>query len=522
MNKVLIPTKLDKAAAKLLQEKGFTVVQDAEKKLPELAAEQADTVVLIVRSEKVTKEIIDALPKLRLVVRAGAGYDNIDTKHARKKNVDVMNTPGANSNAVAEEVIALWLAAYRFIVPGDVTTRQGLWEKNKYMGRELTGKTLGVIGLGSIGRLVVKRLQGFDITFLGYDPVISADLAEKVGVQLCPLEEIFEKADCVTLHIPETKETKGMINSTLLGRMKKGAVLVNCARSGVINEADLRAVKKEKGLLFCNDVYPKDEAGAKTVADIADIMVPHIGANTHEANFNAAMRAAEQTVGYFEKGVTTCVVNKGVPDGLDERYQQLASALARLARSYLGRESAPHQIETSFYGNLQNYAKWLLAPITAGLCPEFDPFLDSTDAEDFLKKRGIVVVNREVNEDKGYGEAMTIDLFEGGTTINKVSVRGTIAEGNLMISRVNNFDKLYFEPSGNNLFVEYLDEPGVIAKISTVLGDNGININEIRAPQDLSRKNALCVLKTSKPVPQELVGKIKAAVKAKAAFTYTY
>lgn len=521
MSKVLIPTKLDKAAAKLLQEKGFTVVQDAEKKLPALAAENPETSVIIVRSEKVTSDIIDALPKLRLIVRAGAGYDNIDTKHARKKSVDVMNTPGANSNAVAEEVIALWLAAYRYIVPGDSTTRQGQWEKSKYMGRELTGKTLGVVGLGSIGRLVVKRLQGFDIKFLGYDPVISADYAEKMGVQLCSIEEIFEKADCVTLHIPENKDTKGMINRSLLGRMKKGAVLVNCARAGVINEGDLREVKKEKGLFFCNDVYPKDEAGPKTVADIADIMVPHIGANTHEANFNAAMRAAEQTVDYFEKGVTTCVVNKGVPDGLDECYQQLASAIARLARSYLGREAAPHQIETSFYGSLKKYSKWLLAPITSGLCAEFDPFLDASDAEDFLKRRGIVVVNREVDEGKGYGEAMTIDLFEGSTSISKVSIRGTITEGNLMISRVNNFDKLYFEPSGNNLFVEYTDEPGVIAKISKVLGDNGININDIRAPQDPARKNAMCVLKTNAPVSQELVDKIKVAVKAKVAFAYS-
>lgn len=520
MRKVLIPTKLDVFAGKMLKENGYDVVQDHEKSLPELAAENQDTEVLIVRSEKVTQEIIDALPKLRLVVRAGAGYNTIDIKYARRQDVDVMNTPGANSNAVAEEVIALMLAASRHVIEGDISTRAGRWEKKQLMGQELSGKTIGIMGLGNIGRLLVKRLQGFDMRFLGYDPVLSASLAEQIGVELCSLEELFAQSDFISLHIPENDQTRGMINCKYFELMKDGAMLINCARAGVVNENDLREAKGNKSIIFCNDVYPKDEAGEKTVTDIADIMLPHLGASTKEANFIAAKRAAEQTIAYFDEGVTDCVVNKGIPDGLDASYQRLAYLLTGVARSYLG-TGQPMRIETSFYGNLNKYAKWMLAPIAGGLSAEFDPYLDASDASSYLEERGIEIKNRDVENDKNYGDSMTIDLFEGGNTINKVSVRGTIAEGNLMISRINNFDKLYLEPSGHNLFVEYSDEPGVIGKIASILGEKDINIIDLRAPQDLKINRSLAVIKTNVTVPQELVSKIKITVRANVAFCYT-
>jgi D-3-phosphoglycerate dehydrogenase len=522
MRKVLIPTKLDTIAAEMLKERDYPVVQDAKTPLPELLAANADAEVLIVRSEEVTAEVIDALPQLRLVVRAGAGYNTIDVKHARRRNVDVMNTPGANANAVAEEVVAMILAALRHVVRADVTTRAGLWEKKDLMGRELADKTLGILGMGNIGRLVAKRLAGFDLTVLAYDPVLSADLAGKLGVRLATVEEIFAAADVVTLHIPQTPETKGMVNRQLLETMKPGAILVNCSRAGIVNENDLRAVKAAKKIQYCTDVYPKDEPGPKPVADIADLMLPHLGASTHEANWTAAKRAAEQTLAYFEKGVTNCVVNKGVPDGLDARFQELAFVLARLARCYLGTDGAPHQVETSFYGQLHAFGKWLLAPIVAGIAQEFDPYQDASDAEAFLKGRGIVLTDRDVDDHKRYGEAMTVDLIEGSETLRKVSVRGTIVENRLMISRVNDYDKLYLEPTGHNLFVEYADKPGVLGKIAGLLGRAKINIIDVRAPQDLAREHALAAIKTDRPVPAEMIAEIAKSVHALNAFTYSY
>jgi len=522
MKKVLIPTKLDTVAADTLRGKGFEVVQDDSTPLEDLVSSHSDTEVLIVRSEKVTAGIIDSLSSLRLVVRAGAGYNTIDIKHARRKNVDVMNTPGANSNAVAEEVIALILAGLRHIVPADVSTRAGKWEKKNFMGRELTGKTIGIVGMGNIGKLVVKRLQGFETRNLAYDPVLSADMAETLGVELKSVEEIFAESDFVSLHVPETDDTCGMVNRSLLEKMKPGAVLVNCARAGIINEEDLRAVKKEKNIVFCNDVYPKDAEGPKSVADIAEVMLPHLGASTFEANRNAATRAAEQTIDYFEKGVTCYVVNKGVPDGLDPKFQELAFVLAKLARNYLGTNVSPHQIETSFYGGLKEFGDWMLAPIAAGIAPDFDIYQDASDAKAFFEGRGIIVSDRETDDSKNYGESMTIDLIEGGNTLRKVSVRGTIAEGNLMISRLNDFDKLYLEASGNVLFFEYCDKPGVIGKVASILGENGINIIDIRAPQNVDGDKALAVIKTNVAVSDDVVAKASDAVGSDVAFSVSF
>lgn len=507
MKKVLIPTKLDTIAAEQLAARGFNVVQDTAD-IGELAKANPDTAVLIVRSEKVTPEIMDMLPELKLVIRAGAGYDNIDTKYARRKDIDVMNTPGANANAVAEEVVSMILGAYRHVVRGDVSTREGLWEKNKLMGRELTHKTVGIIGLGNIGQLVAKRISGFNCKILAFDPVISADMAQRLGIELCSVEFIFANADVITLHIPQTDTTKGMVNKQLLGTMKDGAMLVNCARAGIVNEDDLREIKTTKKVIYCTDVYPKDVPGEKPVADIADLMLPHLGASTYEANENAARRAAEQAIAYFEQGVTNCVVNKAVPDALDARYQELASTLAKFAHQFLGKEQSLHKIELTLYGQLQPFSDWMIAPITSGLFPEFDPYEDASDAHSFLTSRGVSVEIREPDNRKCYGESITLDLYQGTNPIHKVSIRGTITESNLMLSRINNYQNLYLEPTGNNLFVEYNDEPGVLGRVASLLGSSNINILDIRAPMDVKNGRSLAVIKTNTAVPPAMLAPI--------------
>ena len=522
MHKVLIPTKLDKFAADLLSQRGYETILDGATPMDELIKTHSDAEALIVRSEKVTPEVIDALPKLKLIVRAGAGYNTIDIKYARKRNIDVMNTPGANSNGVAEEVVALILAAFRHMIPADASTRAGKWEKSKFMGRELTGKTVGILGLGHIGNLVVKRMSGFDVKFLGYDPMLSPALAEKIGVELCSVKRIFEEADCITLHIPENDETRGMINRQLFDLMKPGAVLVNCARAGIINEDDLRAAKAEKKIVYCNDVYPKDAEGPKSIADVADIMMPHLGANTSEANFNAAQKAAEQTIAYFEQGVTNCVVNKALPDGLDAGYQKLAYVLTSLTRAYLGKENNPTRIETSFYGKLSGFAKWLMPPIVAAITPDFTGDQSPKEAEQFLADAGVELINRVVDNSKNYGESMSIDLFVGGNTIFKAGARGTITENTLMVSRLDEFDKLYFDPAGYHLFVEYADEPGVIGRIAGILGEKNINIIDIRAPQNVKSGRSLSVITTNMEVPEILVEKIRESVNAIRAFNFSY
>jgi D-3-phosphoglycerate dehydrogenase len=521
MRKVLIPTKLERVAKDVLTAHGgYAVIQDDKTPLPQQAAQHPDTHALIVRSERVTPGIMDALPRLKVVVRAGAGFDTIDTKYARKKGIDVMNTPGANSNAVAEEVVAMILADARHVVKADPSTRAGKWEKSKFMGRELASKTVGIVGLGNIGRLLAKRLAGFECTLLGYDPVISSERASEVNVELTDLDTLFARADYISLHIPENEETRGMVGERLLAKVKEGVTIVNCARSGIVDEAALRKVKTERGIRFLTDVYPKDEEGPKSVAEVADLMLPHLGASTVEANANAARRAAEELIDRDDKGIASYIVNRDIPEGLDEAYCQLANTLARLARCLVGRGTTLKQIETSFYGRLEPFADWLMVPVVAGIWEDFDRSMDFRAARKYLTDMGIEYVNRQADKTKGYGESVTVDLISevDADNLRRLSIRGTVAESTIMVSRINEFDKLYFEPAGPTLFFLYEDRPGVIGAIGSRLARAAVNIEDMRNPHDAKTNRSLAILKVNQPVADELVKDISREIHALSAF----
>jgi len=523
-NKVVIPTSLNTAAKTMLEGNDFKVVQDADSPLEDFLGVHEDAHALIVRSEKITKEIIDKMPNLKLIVRAGAGYNTIDTKAARQAGVDVMNTPGANANAVAEEVIAMVMASFRHLIPADISTRAGKWEKKKFMGRELSKKTVGIVGLGNIGQLIVKRLKGFDVTVLGYDPMMSSQRAESLGIRLCSVETMFASCDVVTLHIPETDETRGMVNKDLLEKMVDRAVLVNCARSGVVDEDDLREHKKNgtKTMQYLTDVYPKDIAGDKPIADCADIMLPHIGANTEEANFNAASRAAQQVNDYFQKGIATHVVNRVCPEGLEPSYQKLAFAVSQIAMSIMkglkGHSHAqPLMFDTTFYGELGEYKEYLVPSMVMGMGSKdsFDPSFDYEHAITRLEGNGITFTDREADEQKNYGESMTLDLVSGDDAeFNKVSVRGTLTDGHLMISRINQYEGLYFNPVGHSLLVEYKDTVGVIAAITQVLARYNVNVLDIRAPSDMRSGRSVCMLQLDQSIENETVKDIEILTRA--------
>jgi len=517
MKKVLIPTKLNAIAREMLKGHGaYEVVQDDSAEFGSLASLHSDAYALIVRSEKVTAEIIDAMPSLKVVIRAGAGYNTIDTTYARSKGIDVMNTPGANANAVAEEVIALMLADARHVIPSDASTRAGKWEKKNYMGKEVTGKTVGIVGFGAIGQLVAKRLSGFDVNVLAYDPFLSAERAKELGAESVDLEEIFEKSDYVSLHMPENDETRGIINKSLLARMKNGATLINCARAGILNEDDLRELKADKGLRFLNDVYAKDAEGDKSVVDIADIMVPHLGASTAEANYNAASRSASQLMDYDDKGIASYVVNRDIPEGLDRAYSELAFMLAHLCRSIAGGHKKMKLIETSFYGNLKPYADWLLVQIVAAMSDEFDRTQGYDAALEYLQEMGVEYFNRETDTTKGYENSMTVDVTTSvdAAHFQRISVRGTVTEGNMMISRINDFDKLYFEPVGAAALFIYKDRPGVIGQIGNALAEAGINIDDMRNPHDPSGENSLALMKINKEIDCGTIEKVAAQIDA--------
>lgn len=518
--KILIPTKLDKSAAASLAASGFDVVQNDTMPLAELVAANPDTVGIIVRSEKVTPEIIDALPQLKCVIRAGAGYDNIDYVYARAKNIDVMNTPGANSNAVAEEVIAMILAAYRFIIPGDTTTRAGEWNKKKYMGKELTGKTIGILGLGNIGRSLVRRLQGFECKVLGYDHFLSKQRALNIGATPSDLDEIFATADIISIHVPGGPSTRGMVNAELIGKMKDGAMLVNCARYGVVDEDAIREAKASgKNLLYCTDVHPKDTAAQQPSADVADVMLPHLGANTREANKKAALQAARQMEAYFSHGDCSCVINAESPADLNPAHLQLAAMLSKLACNVGGCKPI-RRIECTFYNNLRSFRKWFTPWILEGAVPGAEHGLMPAAAEASLREHGIVFVAREPLDDKLYDDALTLDIFmEANGEQKKSSVRGMVVDGQPVVSRIDVFDHLYAGLSGNTLVLRYKDRPGVIATIGQMLSQAGINIDNIVAPRDAESGDSLAFVKTNQPVSEHQTTAIAQAIEASLAFS---
>lgn len=522
MNKVLIPTKLDKIARTVLEENGnYVVVQDEAMNLEQLPEEHRDAFALIVRSEKVSEKVIDSLPRLKMVIRAGAGFNTIATKYAREKGIDVLTTPGANSNAVAEEVVALMLADSRHLVKADASARAGQWEKKAFMGREIAGKTVGIVGLGNVGRLLAKRLSGFEVTLIGFDIGISSERAQEFGVKLVDLDTIFKESDFISLHLPENESTRNIVSTRFLSLMKKDAALINTARSGIIDEQALREAKKTKAIRFLNDVYPKDIEGPKSVADIADIMLPHLGASTREANYNAAKRAAEELIELDVKGITTYIVNRDIPAGLDQESCELANLVARFGRAMAGSGMSPRLLETSFYGTLEPFSDWLLVPVVAGLWDDFDRSRDAAAAKQFLEEKGIEYVNRKTDPRKGYGNSITLD-FTGETSpgnLRRISLRGTIAEGRAMIARINDFDRLYFEPSGFTALFIYKDRPGVVGIVGNELANAGININEFRSPLNTTMDRSLIILKADKLVPDDVIQKISQRIEADAAFS---
>jgi D-3-phosphoglycerate dehydrogenase len=312
-----------------------------------------------------------------------------------------------------------------------------------------------------------------------------------------------------------------MVNDTLLACVKEGATIINAARAGIVDEDALRKARREKSIRFLNDVYPKDEPGPKSVAEIADIMLPHLGASTTEANYKAARRAAEELIDLDEKGITSFIVNRDIPEGLDESYCELANTLARLCRCLVGRDATPKLVETSFYGTLEQYGKWLLVPIVAGIWDDFDRSVDYGAGRKYLDEMGIDYVNRPIDTTKGYENSITVDMTAVARSgeLRSVSIRGTVAEGVLMVSRINEFNKLWFEPTGHTVMFIYDDRPGVLGAIGVKLASRDVNIEDVRNPHDPKTNHSLAIMKINKAPSAQLIDEIADEIKAISAFT---
>jgi D-3-phosphoglycerate dehydrogenase len=311
--KVLISDKIEEVCPRKLREfPGIEVVEKGGLPPAALIQEIKGCIGLIVRSAtKVTRELIEAGAALKVIGRAGAGVDNIDVKAATTKGIVVMNTPGGNANAVAELTIGLMFALAREIPRGDATMKAGKWEKKSFMGTELAGKTLGLVGIGFVGSRVAAKAKGLEMKVQVYDPFVSQDESRRLGVEMVELEPLLASSDYVSLHLPKTPETTGLINKALIAKMKRGVYLINCARGGIVNDADLIAALDSGQVAGAAvDVYdpepPADWGLAKHPRVVA---MPHIGASTAEAQETVARMIAEQVGAYLTTGKVKFAVN---------------------------------------------------------------------------------------------------------------------------------------------------------------------------------------------------------------------
>jgi (S)-sulfolactate dehydrogenase len=512
--RVLVADDLSAEGVQILKAgPGLEVEMKVGLKPPELKAAIGDYDALAVRSaSNVTAEVIEAGKKLKLIGRAGVGVDNIDIEAATRRGIVVMNTPGGNTITVAELTVAMMMAVSRHIAQATASTKGGKWEKKRFQGRELFNKTLGVIGIGNIGSVVVERAMGMKMKVLAYDPFISAEAARRLGCELVTIDELLARCDYVSIHVPLTEQTKNLIGKDALARMKQGAFLINCARGGIVDEAALAEVLRSGhlgGAAF--DVFAEEPVQPDHPLLGLDnfICTPHLGASTEEAQQAVATALAEQMVDYLCNGSIRNAVN--VPSVSREVLEklgpwlELAYRLGSLA-GQLGPEAVT-QIEVQSTGEICDLP---LEPLTVqvlkGLLSRvWGESINEVSAPALAKERGIAVVEQRSGEHPDYA-AMVAVRVRGK---NEIFVEGTLfGRREPRITRVNHFE-IEAVPAGMLVAILNKDVPGVVGRVGTLLGQEGVNIARIHLSRDKGRGEAFSLINLDSEPPQKVVEGLK-------------
>ena len=483
----------------------------------ELKQKIAGCDALVVRSEtKVTAEILDAAPKLRVVGRAGVGVDNIDIPAATERGVLVLNAPTGNTIAAAEHAIALLLATARNIPKADNSIRQGRWDRKHFMGTELRGKTLGVVGLGKIGFEVARiAALGLQMRILAYDPVVTEERAEQAGAELCGLEHLLRESDVITVHVPLTDKTKAMIGASELKKMKPGARVINVARGGIIDEKALaEAVKNGHLAGAAVDVFTEEPMTADNpLRDIPEIITtPHLGANTTEAQINVASDVAGQIAQYLAGETPLYAVN--LPAVLPEQLSRMAPYL-RLGNKMgsLAAQLAPPQVQrivVSGAGELAGLDPgFITAEVLRGWFRHFtETRVSPVNAKLVANTHGIAVDERTTTRPVDQDSALLIEIIGE----DRLRIAGTQVEGQARITRIDDF-RVDMQPEGIFLVVKHQDRPGVIAAVSSLLAKHDINIAGIELGRDKPRGHAVMLMQIDEPLSDELAGEIRETAK---------
>ena len=492
---------------------GIAVDVKTKLKPEELKAIIKDYDALIVRSStKVTEEIIAAAPRLCAIGRAGAGVDNIDIPAASKRGIVVMNTPGGNTITTAEHAIAMMLSLARRIPQATASMKAGKWEKSKFMGNEYCNKTLGIIGLGRVGQIVADRAQGLKMNVIAHDPFISPDVAEQLGITLTSLDAIFEQSDFITVHSPLSKETKNLIDSCALAKMKKGVFIINCARGGIVNEKDLcDALISGKVAGAAIDVFEEEPTQNMALVNLDNVIcTPHLGASTDEAQTNVAIAIAQQIAAFFTTGEIKGAVN--FPSVSAELmvvirpYLDLAEKLGTFQAQLV--TGAIQEVNIEYSGEIlnQNVAPITISLIKGLLNPILVESVNYINAPVIAKDRGIKVVESKSTELKDYTSMITLTVKTSKET--SVTAGALFGRHDQRIVRVNEFS-VEIVPEGNLLAVSNDDQPGVIGNLGTTLGNKKVNIARLHLSRNPEATRALVILSTDSAVPEDVLEKLR-------------
>jgi len=480
----------------------------------ELAAIIAPYHALLIRSAtKVTREVIEAATALKVIARAGVGVDNVDLDAATRRGIVVMNSPAGNSVTTAEHAISMMMALARHIPAANSSTKSGKWERGKFMGTEVCNKVLGLIGLGNIGRIVADRALGLKMKAIAYDPILTAEAAARLGVELVSLNELYERADFITVHAPLTDDTRGLVGAAAFERMKKGVRIINCARGGIVDEAALAAAIESGKVagaaldVFVDEPPPPDHPLLKLPQVIA---TPHLGAATDEAQVQVALDTAQQVVDFLLDGVARHAVN--IPALSPKELQsilphlQLAERLGKLAAQLIG--EAPDEVTIGLGGDAANLnAEPLCAAALKGLMSAFlDEPLNYVNAPFIARERGIRVVETRSRESTDYINTLSLTVH---TPAGVHEVAGSVVGNRAMrLIRIDGF-RVEAVPEGYFLMLHNRDVPGVVGAVGTMLGQAKINIAGLELGRDRVGGMALSLVEVDGPVPNEILERLK-------------
>ena len=512
--KILITDPISQDGLDYLEEQsGIEVVYQTELSPDNLLSAIGDAQGLIVRSKtQVTAEVLGAADSLRVIGRAGAGVDNIDLEAATRKGVVVMNTPGGNSTSAAEHALALLMTLARKIPFADLSLRAGKWNKKAFIGQELQGKTLGILGVGKIGSILAQRAQSFHITVVAYDPFVSEEYVNDLGIELCSFEDVLSRSDYVSLHLPLNEKTRHIMCRRTFNSMKTGALLINAARGELVAEEDLADALEEGQLggagldVFENepDIHPRLLTSDRTV------VTPHIAGSTVEAQSKVGYDIARQVTTYLEQEVILNAVNFPSMSGKELDQIQPYVSLGQKLGSFISQVSEIRLSEVGirYYGDLAqlNYKPISSYILKAILKPMLSEEINQVNARNYAQERGISVIETVSSRQRSYTNLISIQLRSPDKT---EWIEGAILhQGNL---RLVSIDGIPVETELGNqiLFIRNEDTPGVIGQVGMILGEARINIASFVLGRDGDQPYAVGVMNTDGDVPEDTMDKIR-------------